>query len=100
MDVMGRRLDGRRLLDLLLVLAGLALTGLAVKAHWAVLPPPVIGIAGAVGSLAQAGRRRWPVPAAAPGWPRSRSPATPCRRWSACTRVVRSPRAGTSGYPW
>jgi signal transduction histidine kinase len=49
-----------RAVDAVLVLAGLALTALAVKGHWSVLPGPAIAVAGAVGSLAQWPRRRWP----------------------------------------
>ncbi|WP_449064451.1 sensor histidine kinase [Planomonospora algeriensis] len=49
-----------RVVDAAAVLACLALTGLAAKAHWSALPWPVIVGAGVPGSLAQWWRRRWP----------------------------------------
>lgn len=60
-----RRLAGdRRVVDTLLVVACLALTALAVKTPWSVLPRPVIAVAGVLGSVAQWHRRRWPATAA------------------------------------
>src|SRR5215472_5232441 len=46
------RLTDERVVDAVLVLAGLALTVLAVKGRWVMLSPPVIAVAGAAGSLA------------------------------------------------
>jgi len=57
----------QRVSDVVLVLACLALTALAVKASWAGAPRPVIAVAGIVGSLAQWPRRRWPLVAAVAG---------------------------------
>src|SRR5262249_8281342 len=61
------RLTGERVVDAVLVLAGLALTVLAVKGRWVMLSPPAIAVAGAAGSLAQWPRRRRPLFAAAFG---------------------------------
>ncbi|HTJ37150.1 MAG TPA: histidine kinase [Dactylosporangium sp.] len=56
-----------RVTDAALVVAGLALTVLAVKGHWAPMPAPVIAIAGTLGALAQYPRRRRPALAAIAG---------------------------------
>lgn len=60
-------LTNPRVVDALLVLTCLALTVLAVKAHWAPVPRPVIAVAGGLGSLAMWWRRRWPLVAALAG---------------------------------
>jgi signal transduction histidine kinase len=50
-----------RRIDVLLVLAGLGLTVLAVKTPWSTAPGPVIALAGAVSSGLLPLRRRWPT---------------------------------------
>jgi signal transduction histidine kinase len=60
-------LQRRGVADGALVLACLALTALAVKASWSVLPAPVIAVAGVAGSAAQWWRRRLPWLAAVAG---------------------------------
>ncbi|MBB2912463.1 signal transduction histidine kinase [Streptosporangium becharense] len=70
MKVMSRlraRLADQRVADAALVLGCLVLTALAAKAHWSVLPRPVIVMAGTAGSLTQMWRRRLPQPAAVAG---------------------------------
>jgi signal transduction histidine kinase len=49
------------LIDVALVVAGFALTVLAVKTPWAQTPRPVIAVSGLAGSLALGLRRRYPV---------------------------------------
>jgi signal transduction histidine kinase len=61
------RLTGARGADAAVVLVCLFLTALAVKTPWSPLPRPVILLAGAVGSVAQWQRRRWPLVAAVLG---------------------------------
>ena len=56
-----------RAMDVLAVLACLALTVLAVRGHWSVFPSPVIAVAGTLASAAQWPRRRWPQLAAVAG---------------------------------
>ncbi|MFI5914576.1 sensor histidine kinase [Dactylosporangium sp. NPDC051541] len=58
-------MERQRLGDAVLVATSLALTALALKGHWAAVPSAVIGIVGALGSLALWWRRRRPV---AVGW--------------------------------
>jgi signal transduction histidine kinase len=57
----------QRWADVALVAGCVALTVLAVKAHWSPLPRPVIAVAGLAGSAAQWQRRRWPMTAALAG---------------------------------
>ena len=57
----------QRLVDAALVVGCLALTVLAVKAHWSALPRPVIAVAGLAGSAAQWWRRGRPQIAAVTG---------------------------------
>jgi signal transduction histidine kinase len=56
-----------RVIDAAVVLGCLALSVLAVKGMWSPLPRPAIAVAGAVGSVAQLPRRRWPQVAALVG---------------------------------
>jgi signal transduction histidine kinase len=64
----GRSLaEGHRVVDVVVVLAGLALTVLAVKGRWSVSAQPVIALAGTAASLALWWRRRWPVAAGLAG---------------------------------
>ncbi|MDG6103231.1 two-component sensor histidine kinase [Dactylosporangium aurantiacum] len=62
-----RLLQRRDVADGVLVLACLALTALAVRASWSVLPAPVIAAAGVAGAGAQWWRRRLPWLAAVAG---------------------------------
>jgi Signal transduction histidine kinase len=55
-----RLIEDRRVIDGALVVVGLGLTVLAVHGRWSVLPAWVVGVAGALGSLAQWPRRQWP----------------------------------------
>jgi signal transduction histidine kinase len=60
-DAWWRRLTAdHRVLDAAVVAAGLFLTVLAVYGSWSVMPAGVIVVAGALASLAQWPRRRWP----------------------------------------
>src|SRR3954470_1854244 len=61
------RAGDRHVVDAAVVLACVLLTVLAVKTPWARLPPPVVAVAGMLGSAAQWPRRRWPQVAVVAG---------------------------------
>src|SRR5690606_16307658 len=54
-------IEDRRVIDAALVVVGLVLTALAVHGRWSTLPAWVVGVAGALGSLAQWSRRQRPA---------------------------------------